>query len=234
MRVLALETSSAVGSLCVLVGGQVAAMRTHATRETRSGGMMRLVDAVLVEAGLRLDEVELFAAGLGPGSFTGVRVALSTVKGFHLATGAALVGVGSLDAVAAANVSEPRLGVVLDASRGEVFFAAFTHDEAGERRVVLDAACAPIERAGEVLQNAFGGDSFVVVGDARAEQWASLKSAAPGASVGGGDRGVPSARFVAMEAAAGRGTRDDGTLEPRYVRPVDAKLPAARGAVTPA
>lgn len=209
-------------------------MRTHATRETRSGGMMRLVDAVLAEAGLRLDEVELFAAGLGPGSFTGVRVALSTVKGFHLATGATLVGVGSLDAVAAANENEARLGVVLDASRGEVFFAGFAQDRAGERRVVLEATCARVEHAGEMLQAAFGAHGFVAVGDLRAEQWAALRVAAPGASVSEGERGVPSARFVAMEATAGRGTRDEGGLEPRYVRPVDAKLPAARGAVTAA
>ncbi len=106
----------------------------HATR------LLGLVDEVLASAGVRLDEVTRIAAGVGPGSFTGLRIGIATARGLAQATGAELVGVSTLRALAVGAAGQDRpVAAILDARRGEVFAAAWI----GDTEVMSPAAVAP-------------------------------------------------------------------------------------------
>jgi tRNA threonylcarbamoyladenosine biosynthesis protein TsaB len=106
----------------------------HATR------LLGLVDEVLDAAGLSLGEVDRIAAGVGPGSFTGLRIGIATARGLAQATGAELVAASTLRALAeGAPAAERPVAAVVDARRGEAFAAAWI----GDTEVIAPAALSP-------------------------------------------------------------------------------------------
>ena len=129
--ILAMDTS---GAVCVLAlaedDGSVRAVSLFESRRTLSRRLLGEVDGLLLRNGLALDDMTAFAVGLGPGSFTGVRVGVTTAKTLAQVTGKPLVGVGTLDAYAF--VLE-KLGCtvmpILPSRRGEVYTALY---ECGE------------------------------------------------------------------------------------------------------
>ncbi|MBV9155995.1 MAG: tRNA (adenosine(37)-N6)-threonylcarbamoyltransferase complex dimerization subunit type 1 TsaB, partial [Acidobacteriaceae bacterium] len=93
MIILALDTSSEFGSLALRPNGQlVAELSLHST-EGFAHLIFPAIEQILTRAGIRLSEIDCFAAASGPGSFTGVRVGLSAVKGLAEATGKRAIGV---------------------------------------------------------------------------------------------------------------------------------------------
>lgn len=127
MRVLALDTTSEFGSLVVRANGQnVAEIELHSA-EGFAHLIFPAVADLLREAKLSLDQIDCFAAASGPGSFTGVRVGLSAIKGLAEAMGKPAVGVSNLRAMSSLGNLAPR-AVVLDARRGEVFTAIYNAD----------------------------------------------------------------------------------------------------------
>jgi tRNA threonylcarbamoyladenosine biosynthesis protein TsaB len=100
MITLAIDTSDARGSVAVLKGGAVVARRTHDDSADYSAWLLAAVDAVLSEAKTKMEQVDLLAVSTGPGSFTGLRVGLTTVKAWGEVYGKRIVGVSRLEAVA--------------------------------------------------------------------------------------------------------------------------------------
>ena len=133
MTFLAFDTS---GAMCVLAlageDGAVQAVSIFEGRRTLSTRLMGELDGLLTRNGLTLADLSGLAVGLGPGSFTGVRVGVTTAKTLAQVTGLPLVGVGTLDAYAAAWAApgDLSLAVVLPSRRGEVYAAVY---KGGER-----------------------------------------------------------------------------------------------------
>jgi tRNA threonylcarbamoyladenosine biosynthesis protein TsaB len=130
VRVLALETSGRVGSIAVLecAGSYVETCRERTLpddqRSARS--LLPCVEQLLADVSWRPGNVELVCTTIGPGSFTGLRIGVVAAKTFAYATGAKLVGVHTLTALAkGCQTDGPRLWTVLDAQRQELFVAAF-------------------------------------------------------------------------------------------------------------
>ena len=127
MRILAIETVAAAGSIALLDDDQVvdeSESRHHAAahRRWRTG-----IAELLKRAGWRPTDVELVAVAIGPGSFTGLRIGVTTAKAFAYAVGCQVVGVNSLAAVASRASRElPKISAAIDAQRGELFVADFT------------------------------------------------------------------------------------------------------------
>jgi tRNA threonylcarbamoyladenosine biosynthesis protein TsaB len=126
MITLALDTSTAAGSVAVRRNGETAVVRAgdaslpHATRLPGD-----LVDA-LRTSGATLDDVSVLAVGLGPGAFTGLRVGIATVQGLAFARGLPVVGISALDAIASVAAAEAdEIAVWLDGARKEVFAARY-------------------------------------------------------------------------------------------------------------
>jgi tRNA threonylcarbamoyladenosine biosynthesis protein TsaB len=122
MLILAVDTSTQAGSLAVLGDGRVIGEVSTWVDETYSSRMFRHLEFLLRELSLDLQQVELFAVAAGPGSFTGLRVGLTAVKGWAEVYGRPIAAVSGLEAVAAqAHATSPMLVPVLDARRGQIY-----------------------------------------------------------------------------------------------------------------
>jgi len=101
MRVLAVETSTMSGGAALLDGERVVGEYILDVRVTHSERLMAAIDQLLNDAGWSAGDLEGLAVAVGPGSFTGLRVGLSTVKGLALALSIPVAAVPTLDAMAA-------------------------------------------------------------------------------------------------------------------------------------
>ena len=126
--ILALEASADQASAAILCADGRQAQHSHAARHGHAALITELARAALADAGVDADGLTHVAAGRGPGSFTGIRVALAAAKGFALATGASGVGVSCLAATAHAARSVAAGRAILataDTRRGSYFTQAF-------------------------------------------------------------------------------------------------------------
>lgn len=127
MRLLALETTGDVCSIAAVRDGRPAAVLTFAHEMQLSTRLIPFIDHVLHTAGWQIGEVDAFAVGLGPGSFTGTRVGVMTAKTFAQVHAKPIVGVCSLDILAAEYTFIPHQVVcaVIPARKGEVYACVY-------------------------------------------------------------------------------------------------------------
>src|ERR671925_1682088 len=115
MLTLAFDTATEVATSALVDDGEVLGERT-----SRAVTLLEDVDALLRQAGKHTRDIDALAVGVGPGSFTGVRIGLSTARGLALALDIPVAGVSTLDALAA---GAPGAVPVIDARRREIFVA---------------------------------------------------------------------------------------------------------------
>ena len=149
MRILGLDTSISVASVAISEDGRLVAEDFYPRRGNAEGSgaksnhaeiIVPLVDSVLRRAGIELSDIAGIAVSIGPGSFTGVRIGLSTVKGFAYGTGVPAVGISTLQAMAARVAAfEGRVCPILDARKGEVYTALFRKQGKQLERLTQDA-----------------------------------------------------------------------------------------------
>lgn len=235
MRVLSLDTSSPVGSVAVVVDDALLCELTIRVRESHGETFLPWVARALESAGLAPKDLDLVAYCRGPGSFTGVRIALSVAKGLALATGVPIAGVSSLRALAHAAALSPALVCpVMDARKHELYAAALRFDAEGVPSEVVAEHVGPPAAVGARLRAAAGADRLVVVGEGARAYASELVPAlgtptlfAPAAF--DTPRGALLARLAIADFRAG--LREDPALAaPVYIRPSDAeyKPPSAR------
>jgi tRNA threonylcarbamoyladenosine biosynthesis protein TsaB len=127
MTILALEFSSVRRSVALARGGKLLAEAVAQTGG-RGTGALGLMENVLAGANLSRAEIEVIAVGLGPGSYTGIRAAIAVAQGWQLARGTKLLGVSSMESLAAQAQAEKifgRVNLVMDAQRGEFYVATW-------------------------------------------------------------------------------------------------------------
>src|SRR5512134_3034614 len=133
MNILALDTSMGVCGAAVLLAGG-ATERTVLCEESMARGhaeaLMPMVAEAMAGAGIDFAELDLIAATLGPGSFTGVRIAIAAARGFALVTGAKLFGIDSLtvmakEALASGVTGGAPLAAAVDARRGMLYLGLY-------------------------------------------------------------------------------------------------------------
>jgi len=162
MKILALEFSSSQRSIAIVEAADASGTQVMSEVIETGDAATRAIESVqtvLREAKLPRDGVEAIAVGLGPGSYTGVRAALSFAQGWHLARGVPVLGVSSAECLAweARDRTETgRVHVVLDALRGEFYHATYELSPDGVREIepLRLAALEEIrrrEKAGERL-----------------------------------------------------------------------------------
>jgi len=160
MRVLAVETSTLSGGAALLDGERVVGEYTLDVRITHSERLMAAIDQLLSDARWTARDLEGLAVSVGPGSFTGLRVGLSTVKGLALALAIPVAAVPTLDAMAAM-LPYAALPVcpVLDARKREVYASLYRWDGLGMRRQWDYLVIAPDDLARRL------DEPVIVVGD---------------------------------------------------------------------
>ena len=220
MKVLGLETATLAGGAALIDGDRIAGEYTLNIRVTHSERVMFAVDRLLTDAGWRPSDLEGLAVSIGPGSFTGLRIGVSTAKGLALALGLAVVPVPTLDALAA-GLPFAALPVcpILDARKGEVYASLYRWDGGAMRREWEYLALAPA-----ALARLFT-EPVIVCGDGAGIVRSTFARLAPGA------RRLPSPACVAelghAMLAAGAGV-PPVDLAPLYLRPSEAELKRRR------
>jgi tRNA threonylcarbamoyladenosine biosynthesis protein TsaB len=198
MLILAFDTATEVATSALVSDGEVLGERV-----SRASTLMEDVDALLRRGGTRSDALDALAVGVGPGSFTGVRIGLATARGLALALDVPVAGVSTLDALAA---GAPGAVPVVDARRREIFVL-----QDGGPRVI-----APQEL---VL-----GRGTVCVGNGAIRYRSALEPLGLEIPPDADERHLPRARFHALLA------RDFGPAE--AVEPLYLRLPDADTTVT--
>jgi len=152
MKILAIETSTLIGGIAVLddSSGLIAEAKLN-VKSTHSERLMTEIAHALEKASILPDDIDAFAVSIGPGSFTGLRIGLSTVKGFSYATGKPIVAVPTLEALSW-NFPYCRYPVctMLDARKKEVYAAVFKW-EGEEFRRMIDEVPIRVERLLEYM-----------------------------------------------------------------------------------
>ena len=124
--ILSVETATLAGAVAVSKGEQIIASLAGDKNTSHSNTLLREIDTVLNSADRTLAEVDLFAVATGPGSFTGLRIGIATVKGLSFTLGRRCIPIPTLEAIAhSAGVCE-RVVAALPAGRGEVFAQMFS------------------------------------------------------------------------------------------------------------
>ncbi|MDR0378806.1 MAG: tRNA (adenosine(37)-N6)-threonylcarbamoyltransferase complex dimerization subunit type 1 TsaB [Candidatus Accumulibacter sp.] len=123
MKILALETAVDPGSVALWLDGRVVA-RDCPRELSNSAALLPTAETMLKTEGLDFSSLDGIAFGMGPGSFTGLRVSCGVAQGLAVALDKPLLGVGTLDALALA-VDDERVIVTLDARMGEVYHGRF-------------------------------------------------------------------------------------------------------------
>jgi len=230
VRVVAVDTSSALGSIALLErlerddpNAQGVLLFESERRMSNAHGESLLlgVDEAMARVGWTPRDVDRWAVGVGPGSFTGTRVGVATIKGIGLGSGREIVGVTSFEAVRW-GLSLPAghvLVSVLPAMHGEVFVQ------------IADAAPLhlPVATAAATIGQTTGSAHLMVVGSGGAlVDWAACEAHGVGVHlVTGPPHDVPHARSIAHIASRRERADDPAELEPIYVRSPDITVPSA-------
>ena len=120
--ILSLDTATEVRSVAVVRGERVLAHTRGRVQRENTASVLQDIDEALSAAGVKLNDIELYAVARGPGSFTGLRSGIATIKAFASTLNRPVAGVPTLHAIAAAGVRTPqRVLASLPAGRGEVF-----------------------------------------------------------------------------------------------------------------
>jgi tRNA threonylcarbamoyladenosine biosynthesis protein TsaB len=143
-KILAIDTSSVAGSIALVEDGLVAGELMVSDVGRHSKWLLGAVDEFLKDQGLEVSEIDLFAVGSGPGSFTGLRIGISTLKGLAWALGRPVIGVSTLEALAMnLSVEDGLVCPLLDARKKQVYSALFSVKAGRLERLFNDKAFSP-------------------------------------------------------------------------------------------
>jgi len=222
VKVLALDTAARTCSVALVEGGRLRVESSIDSRETHSRHLAEMVRGILGFAGLEAEGIDGLAVTRGPGSFTGLRIGISFMKGLAWALGKPLVGVSTLEVLALQARTDLPIRPWLDARRGEVYFARLRRSGEGVAWEAEEAVAAPAEALREVREpSLFIGEGALLFRGFIQETLGELAFFAPEAD-------HPIRASVAALAASRRfadaGPDSAARLVPRYLRRPDIRL----------
>jgi tRNA threonylcarbamoyladenosine biosynthesis protein TsaB len=218
MRVLAVDTSSERGSVCVAQDTQVLGEVRIASSIQYSERLFRSIEFLFHYLPFQLTDIDLFVSARGPGSFTGLRVGLAAMQAFVAAHGKRGAGITTLEALAwKTGIRDALIIPMIDARRGDIYGAVYRR---GNENVLGDTLVE--ERQPVVLKPAqwlssLPEVSLVFCGDG-ADRYRSLIDGHPGWVI------HPMNLYLAATMAALAMTSNSGPLAPLYVRKTDAEI----------
>jgi tRNA threonylcarbamoyladenosine biosynthesis protein TsaB len=225
MRTLALDTSTHRGSVALLDGPELAGELRIASLETHSARLLRSVDFLLGTVGWKLSDLDLIAAGIGPGSFTGIRIGLATALGLAQSLRLPFSGISGLDALALqVSFLGATVGVVLDAQRSQLYYSEYRCRDGKIHRIRQPELLYPAD-----LERKLRRRHLYLLGDTSLGFFERLKN-----SRAVWPRMIAADLYLAcgigrLALARRRGWRSSEflTAEPLYIRPPDAVKPTS-------
>ena len=233
MRILGLDTSISVASVAISEDGRLVAEEFYPRKASAEGSgvqsnhaeiILPLVDSVLRRAGIGLSDVAGIAVSIGPGSFTGVRIGLSTVKGLAYGTGMPAVGISTLEAMAACVAGfEGRVCPILDARKGEVYAAIFRIHGNQLERLTQDALM-PFMSFLEELRGLGKPAPCLFIGDGVAT-YRSVVEGVPDLRISIADEEAMSSVAASIALLSGRQFTDHRTVRLEDLTPIYLRRP---------
>ena len=231
MLILALDTCDARGSVAILRDGVALASEQHSVPEDYSSWLLPATERVLSAAGVRLPDIDLFAVAAGPGSFTALRVGMTTVKAWSEVCGRPVVPVSRLEALAE-QVQQPGelVAAFVDARRDQLYAALFQRTATGFTLLGEESVIAPDDFLAEVSNQAQNRPVTWISLDpaalTRTPAWPAWEDRADlGESVIPADPLVaPAIARIAIRRAAEGHATDALALDANYIRRCDAEL----------
>jgi tRNA threonylcarbamoyl adenosine modification protein YeaZ len=228
MNILALDTSMGACSAAILResgGAMTLVAREERMARGHAEALMPMLAELMDEAKLGFDELDLIAAMLGPGSFTGVRIAIAAARGLALATDAKLWGTDSLTVMAQSVVANDKVdragapfAISVDAHRGMLYLGIFDGEGARLEGPLLVSPDDAVTRFPPNLRIAFGSGATILA-EAASNRKMQIEASLPDLQ--------PNAANLAVLALQSRATL--ATLRPLYLRPPDAKPQSSSG-----
>lgn len=218
MIVLAIESSAIAASVALQSDDRLLAELTLNRGNTHSENLLPMVETLLTRTGLSVDDVDLFAVSAGPGSFTGVRIGVATVKGLAFGKGKPCAGVSTLESLAEnlAFLSDGLICPVMNARRNQVYTALFR----GKSRILPDQAISVAELEELLAPYSepvwFVGDGYELVTSQIKHVYHPLPERLRLQS-------AASVAAVALRYAKEGNVTDDAHLFPVYLRPSQAE-----------
>jgi len=141
--ILSIETATRAGSVALARGINLLDAASGDPVASHSTDLIQTVAGVLQRAGAKLSDVDLFGVAVGPGSFTGLRIGLATIKSFAMCSGGSCAGISTLAAIAHAAGTSKTTVSLLPAGRGELFAQMFSVDDGQVRELDTAAHLSP-------------------------------------------------------------------------------------------
>lgn len=224
MRILALDTATRTCSVAIVDHQSTVAELTNTSVQTHAVHLMGMVQRVIDRSGLALPDIDGFAVGRGPGSFTGLRIGISTIKALAAAAGKPVVGVSNLDALAmqAAPASQHMICSLMDARKGEIYYSLYRCQD-GNLHQIAPPRVSPLA---EVLPAVDTGCVFIGEGAQRyrKEIYDKLGSYAVFAAPAQHTVRASTIGRLSLERFEKGHTDDIFKLVPEYLRKSDAEL----------
>ncbi len=223
MYILGIETSTKTGSVAVVSEDAVIAQYSLNIEVTHSERLMSTVDRVLADTGISMKQIDGFAVAIGPGSFTGLRIGLSTIKGLALATGKPIAAVPTLKALAW-NLAYSAYPIcpLLDARKHEVYAALYTFDGPALVQVLSERVISLAQLADQISgKTVFTGEAAHLFRAEIMKTFGDRALFAPRTSV------LPSAAAIAelgLAVIKNNEQADLDSLAPMYIRRPEAEV----------
>jgi len=227
---MALDSSHFMGSVAVARGDEILCEILFDASDTHSATLLPAVDICLKTAHLRIEDIDKFSVVTGPGSFTGLRIGLSTIKAFAAVRKRPVVSASSLEVLAAAfPYVSSTIAPIIDARRGEVYLGLY-NTQSGQPSPILEPVSIQPDKIAELLVDKNRGAPVIFCGTGVKKYRNIIEANMPdGSRFSIPCRAIPRASLliaVTMERAPVKYEELSG-MEPLYIRPPDAKLPAS-------
>ena len=223
MKVLAIDTSSNTASAAVMEDNLLLGEYILNHKKTHSQKIMVMVSSLMADLELTARDIDIYAAAVGPGSFTGLRIGVATVKALAHAAGKRVVSVGTLEALAY-NVpyAEHIIVPVMDARRGNVYAASYIWDgglkEVGAPEGITLEEC--VESCGNFLDTIFLGDGALAYREYIEKKLGERALFPHGAAM---NLRASSVAAAAMDKAKRGETQTYMEMKPRYIKKSQAE-----------
>jgi tRNA threonylcarbamoyladenosine biosynthesis protein TsaB len=173
MKILAVDTATKSCSVAIVDKELLLAEVNISRKETHSKHLMEMINTVIGLSGITVSDLDGFVVTKGPGSFTGLRIGISAIKGLALANSKPIIGVSSLDALATQNSFSPYLICpFLDARRGEVYFSRYRIESGILKKEIDEDVLPPAQAVSDINEPCiFVGDGALVYKKIIIEYW---------------------------------------------------------------
>lgn len=227
MNILAIDTSTDVCSACIASDGQAVAEYATKSKRTHTERLMPAIDLLLSHAQIKMNDVGCLAVINGPGSFTGLRIGLSVIKGLAIALQCPVVAADALHMAALQVPASGWISPCMDARRNEIFTALYKKEGS-----VLETVIPPCSIRPEQWMNQLSQDPIHFCGPGAALYWSVLQKGESKLWFKDFVLAKTLAAYAAIQISEGR-TMAAQDLRAAYLRPSDAEAKGPRPARKP-